>query len=206
VIKEINRLTAILSTLYRPTQLIESCACLERNRIVQVCSVQFVGNRWKNWRYKPLSGIDSLAAAAAQTSPLSHADTPGVTSTSVSLPTLTPCCCDNRRLDRRLDLRELCLPHFGCFSGAVSGVTEYRLSISSRRGTSFSSFFCRLRWARLSTNHNSHKQVNEIETVSQSQQQKTQLSKTINQSQQSHVGECDRQPITTTEDSGEQDY
>jgi len=152
------------------------------------------------------------------TSLLSHSVT-GVTLTSVSL--LTLCSCEDLRLDRRLDLRELCLPYPGCRPTDTSGITMNRPSTSSRRGTSFSSFFCRLRWARLQTNHNNHTQVSK--TFNQSQQSHsgkwdwqpittitlrwarlqtnhnnhTQVSKTFNQSQQSHSGEQDFQPITT---------
>ena len=137
-------------------------------------------------QHKPLSAVDSrasasataAAAAASMTSLLSHSVTSGVTLRSVSLP--TPCNWEDARLDRRLDLREPCLPYRGCWPSDTSGITMNRPSTGSRRGTIFSSFFCKLRWARLYTNHNNH----------------TQVSKTCNQSRQSHAGEHNLQPIT----------
>ena len=108
-----------------------------------------------------------------ESSPLSYTVTSDALLTSTSL--LTVCCCDDRRLDRRLDLREPCLPDCSCRSEVTSVTVQNQPPISSRRGTSFSSFFCRLRWVSLSTNHNKllgcSRQV--CQNANQSQQQST---------------------------------
>ena len=142
-------------------------------------------NLAKTREYRPSSAVD-VASAAATTLP-SHSVTWGVTLTSTSL--LTSCCSDERRLDRRLDLRELYLPVRECLPRAASGATWNWPSVSSRCGTCFSSFFCRLRWVRLPANHNRFRWVR----LPANHNHHTQVNKTIDQSQQTHVRDTVKQ-------------
>ena len=176
----------------------------------------------KTRQYKPLQAVNVTSAAlAAVTTLVSLSVTSDVTlsqcmSTQTSLLTstfsltsaslltstfsltsaslLTSCSRDEQRLERRLDLRELCLLVRECLLRDGSGATWNRPSTSDRCGTCRSSFFCRLRCDRLSTNHN--------QPDTQVSANYTQVRQTVSQSEQLDASDSNCQPTTVARHTG----